>query len=157
MCRYIEYFLQLHNPKPFPSSEFPSVTALSEAVLRRFSRTRLLRTHEPLVFSKPEFKFYEEWYIAFNSLVGRGVSISSEWSFAGEGRIDFRIKEPGWGAEIIQDGDKLNEHYEGFLSEGSYNGWISEGILNDWLLMLDFRGTVPERYGMVLTPLASSS
>lgn len=97
VCRYIEYFLQLHNPKPFPSSEFPSVTALSEAVLRRFSRTRLLRTHEPSVFSKPEFKFYEEWYIAFNSLVGRGVSISSEWSFAGEGRIDFRIKEPGWG------------------------------------------------------------
>lgn len=54
-------------------------------------------------------------------------------------------KSQDGGAEIIQDGDKLNEHYEGFLSEGSYKGWISGGILNDWLLMLDFRGTQSQR------------
>lgn len=156
MCRYVEYFLQSRNPKPFPSSEFPSITALCEAVSRRFSRKSLLRTHEPSAFSKPEFKFHEEWYRAFNSLVGRGVAISSEWSFAGEGRIDFRIKEPGWGVEILRDGDRLDEHCNRFLPEGSCNGWVSEGILNDWLI-LDCRHSVPDRYGMIPTPLAYSS
>ncbi|ODM15278.1 hypothetical protein SI65_09219 [Aspergillus cristatus] len=142
--KYVEY-LQTHNPKPFPSSEFPSVTTLYEAILRRFSRKSLLRTHEPSAFSKPEFKFHEEWYRVFNSLAGRGVAISSEWTFAGEGCVDFRIKEPGWGVEILQDGDRLDKHCKRFLPDGSYNGWVSEGILNDWLI-LDCRHTVPERY-----------
>ncbi|OJJ86739.1 uncharacterized protein ASPGLDRAFT_23893 [Aspergillus glaucus CBS 516.65] len=110
--KYIEYFLQSRNPKPFPSSEFPSITALCEAVLRHFSQKSLLRTHEPSAFSTPEFKFHEEWYRAFNCLVGRGVALSSEWSFAGEGCVDFRIKERGWGIEIVRDGDRLDEHCE---------------------------------------------
>lgn len=59
MCGYVEYFLQSHNPKAFPSSEFPSVSTLYEAILRRFSRKSLLRIHEPSAFSKPDFKFHE--------------------------------------------------------------------------------------------------
>ena len=151
MCRYVEYFLQSRNPKPFPSSEFPSITALCEAVLRRFSQKSLLRTHEPSASSTPEFKFHEEWYRAFNCLVGRGVALSSEWSFAGEGCVDFRIKERGWGIEIVRDGDRLDEHCEWFLPVGSYNGWVSESILKDWLI-LDFRHSVPKRYGMIPSP-----
>lgn len=84
----------------------------------------------------------------FNSLAGRGVVFSSEWAFAGEGCVDFRIKEPGWEVEILRDGDRLDEHCKRFLPEGSYNGWVSEGTLNDWLI-LDCRHTVPERYGIV--------
>lgn len=93
----------------------------------------------------PEAQFQDEWYRAFYSVVGHGVAISSEWSSDGDGRIDFRVKDPAWGFELLRDGDRLSQHCSRFLPQGSYHRWITQGFLTDWII-LDCRHTLPERY-----------
>lgn len=148
----MEYFLHTIEPVAFPFHRFPSLTDLCEAVLRQFSRKNLLssvpkRPTASTFFRPLEAQFQDEWYRAFFSLVGHGVAISSEWSCAGDGRIDFRIIEPAWGIEILRDGDRLTEHCNRFLDLGAYHRWITKGFIKDWLI-LDCRHSSPQKYGM---------
>lgn len=150
--RFVEHFLQVHDPKPFPFARFPSITSLCEAVLREFSRKNLCMGsrsvyNKPTLSHPPEAHFQDELYRAFHSLVGHGVGISSEWTRAGDGRIDFRITEPGWGIELLRDGNRLSEHCNRFLPGGAYHRWITEGLLEDWLI-IDCRHSSPHPYSM---------
>ena len=61
--------------------------------------------------------------------------IHSEFSYTKAGRIDFLLKQPGWGIEIFRDGDLLEQHISRFTVGGAYRSW---GIVNDYIL-LDFR------------------
>jgi hypothetical protein len=150
--RFVEYYLHIYNPIPFPLDKFPSLSTLCEAVLRKFSRKNLLASvntsQRPFANSRPpEAQFQDEWYRAFYSVVGHGVAISSEWSRAGDGRIDFRIIDPTWGIELLRDGDRLTEHCDRFRHHGAYHTWITDGLIEDWLI-LDCRHTPPKKYGM---------
>lgn len=156
--RFVEYYLHVYQPMPFPLDKFPSLTALCEAVLRRFSRKNLLlslnaRQIPSTSLRPPEAQFQDEWYRAFYSLVGHGVGISSEWSHAGDGRIDFRIIEPAWGVELLRDGDRLTQHCDRFRDNGIYHKWILGGLIRDWLI-LDCRHTHPKKYSMISANLA---
>jgi len=155
--KFVEYYLHVYQPMPFPLDKFPSLTALCEAVLRRFSRKNLLLSLNarqiPSTFLRPpEAQFQDEWYRAFYSLVGHGVGISSEWSHAGDGRIDFRIIEPAWGVELLRDGDRLTQHCDRFRDNGIYHKWILGGLIRDWLI-LDCRHTHPKKYNVQDTKL----
>jgi hypothetical protein len=97
----------------------------------------------------PEAQFQDEWYCAFNSLLGHGIAISSEWSRCGDGRIDFRIVGPKWGIELLKDGDRLAEHCDRFLDNGTYHRWIKDGLIKDWII-LDCRQSHPEKYRTIV-------
>ncbi len=148
-----------HDPVPFPVERVSSLLNLCEAVLRRFSRKNLLfslkgRLATSARLTPPEAQFQDEWYHAFNSLLGHGVAMSSEWSLYGDGRIDFRIVDPAWGIELLRDGDRLTEHCNRFLDKGTYYRWILNGSIKDWII-LDCRHSNPQKYRMVplLLPL----
>src|SRR5436305_12426297 len=100
--------------------KFPSLPIFCEAVLRKFSRSNLRLSHTGRLGASgqvrpPEAQFQDEWYRAFNSLLGHGFAISSEWSQSGDGRIDFRIVGPDWGIELLRAGDRLAERCNRFL------------------------------------------
>jgi hypothetical protein len=88
---------------PFPVNDYPSLDSLCEAVLRNFSRKNLSSISDdrddPLAacYRPPEAQFRDGWYRAFCSLVEPGVGISSEWTRAGDGSVDFHILKPKWG------------------------------------------------------------
>lgn len=65
----------------------------------------------------------------FNNILGSGITVSSEWSQDKDGQIDFRIIDPAWGIDLLQDGDRLTEHCERFLPGGLYHSWISRGLI----------------------------
>lgn len=136
-----------HYSKPFPIQQFPSPASLCAAVLRNFSRKNLLTSNfsTSTISRPPEAQFQDEWYRAFYTVVGHGVAISSEWSSDGSGRIDFRVKDPAWGFELLRDGDRLSHHCSRFLPQGSYHRWITQGFLTDWII-LDCRHSVPKKY-----------
>jgi hypothetical protein len=157
LTRYIEYTLggNCGTTLPSPWMMFPNLVSLCEAVLREFSRKRLLSSPSKTIapYYRPvEAAFHDEWYRAFCSLFSPGVGISSEWVRAGDGRIDFKILEPGWGVELLQDGNQLAERCGRFEEGGAYHKWIAKGEIRDWLI-LDFRHTEPESYGMARQPV----
>lgn len=138
------------NTVAFPIAQFPSITSLCEAVLRRFSRKNILSSvpRSPTTSGRPpEAQFQDEWYRAFHDVVGHGAGISSEWSRSGDGRIDFWIVNPKWGIELLRDGDRLTEHCQRFSDKGTYSTWISEGLLSEWLI-LDCRHSRPQKYSI---------
>ncbi|KAL4783696.1 hypothetical protein BJX76DRAFT_357720 [Aspergillus varians] len=155
--KFVEYILYTSQPRPFPLEQFASTTALCGAIIRRFSQKNLMSSVEiELAPSRscrpPEAQFQDEFYRCFFSVVGYGVGLSSEWSRAGGGRIDFRVVDPGWGVEILRDGDRLSDHCNRFEPGGAYHPWIAQGYLTDWLI-LDFRHTVPQKYGIPNTKM----
>jgi hypothetical protein len=160
-ARFLEYHLSNVNPRPFPYQEFPTLHALCEATLRRFSRRNLLAcTEGRLALSAqirpPEAQFQDEFYRALNNLLGSGVAVSSEWSRCGDGRIDFRIVETGWGVKMLRDGDRLSGHCGRFVQGGSYDRWINQGWIKDWIV-LDCRHSRPLPYGTIASLLPLSS
>ena len=149
----------LRDPRPFPFEKFSSLPTFCEAVLRNFSRSNLLlsgkgRLGASAQVRPPEAQFQDEWYRAFNSLLGHGFAISSKWSQFGNGRIDFRIVGPKWGVEILRDGDRLTEHCNRFLDKGAYHQWIVDGSMKDWII-LDCRHSRPQKYRMIASFLPS--
>jgi hypothetical protein len=102
----------------FPDKEFPTIQSLCKKVLEHFSSKNLrhhiegkLSTAEKL---RPlEAQYQDEFYRAFNTIVGRGVPISSEWSRKGGGRVDFWIPQKRWG-------DRVTEHCNRFKKGGRY-------------------------------------
>jgi len=150
--KFVEYHLGLLKPLPFPFKEYASLPIFCEAILRKFSRTRLRLSLEGRLGASgrlrpPDAQFQDEWYCAFNSLLGPGHAISSEWSCYGNGRIDFRIVGPAWGIELLRDGDRLAEHCNRFLDKGKYYRWIVNGLIKDWIV-LDCRHSDPQKYPM---------
>lgn len=151
--RFIEIHFLATLTNPFPYMTYPTITSLSEKVLRHFSRKNLLlskqgRASRMSLNHNPEAQFQDEWYRAFHSAMGHKVGMSSEWSCAGEGRIDFKVSEPAWGIELLRDGDRISEHCKRFLQHGQYHQSIIEGSLKDWIV-IDFRHTVPKKCSMV--------
>ncbi|KKK17577.1 hypothetical protein ARAM_003943 [Aspergillus rambellii] len=154
---FAELFLYTFQPRPFPFEQFPSITALCQAIIRKFSQKNLGSSVEielaPSRFRRPpEAQFQDELYRCFFDIVGYGVGLSSEWSRAGDGRIDFRVVEPRWGIEVLRDGDRLSDHCNRFRPGGAYYPWITQGYIRDWLI-LDFRHTPPQKYSIPGTKL----
>lgn len=148
--KFVEYHLSLRNPKPFPLEKFPTLIELCDAVLRKFSPKNLLLSLDGRLATSakprpPEAQFQDGWYRAFKSLLGHDVAISSDWSRYGDGRIDFRIVGPGWGVELLRDGDRLAEHCNRFFDKGAYHQWIKNGWVKDWII-LDCRHSEPRKY-----------
>lgn len=90
----------------------------------------------------PEAAFQDEFYRSYWIEIGPGVRICSEWTGTEQGRIDFIIVEPGWGIELLRDGNRLRDHYNRFRENGAYYPWIKRGLIKDWLL-LDCRHSYP--------------
>ena len=137
----------------------PIEGVIGEIVLRSFSRSNLLLSREGRLGASAqvrptEAQFQDEWYRAFNSLLGHGFAVSSEWSQSEDGRIDFRILGPKWGIELLRDGDRLTEHCNRFLGKGAYHQWIADGSMKDWII-LDCRHSCPRKYRMIAPFLPS--
>ena len=122
---------------------FASLKDLCLAALERFSPTSIAThakrlRHSPASCTRPpcpEAQYGHELYrCMYKVLQGRAV-IHSEFSYTKAGRIDFFLKQPGWGIEIFKDGDLLEKHISRFTVGGAYHSW---GIVNDYIL-LDFR------------------
>ena len=79
--------------------------------------------------------FQDEFYRCYCNEVGLRVRICSEWTGLNRGRIDFTIVEPGWGIEMLRDGDRLKGHCNRFRQKGCYYPWIKRGLLKEWLIL----------------------
>ncbi|KAK2813210.1 hypothetical protein FQN50_000888 [Emmonsiellopsis sp. PD_5] len=147
--KFVEVNLASEYKRPFPIDQFPTLTILCERVLKNFSKSQLQHSSHGRIStsgkpSNPEAQFQDEFYRSFTALLGHGIGISSEWSKDNDGRIDFRVVDPGWGVELLRDGDRLAEHCGRFAPTGSYSNWIRGGQLKDWLI-LDCRHSEPKR------------
>lgn len=132
----------------FPKDRFPGIEDLCKAVVKGFSRRILCQIRDgrrpgtsgqlrPL-----EASFQDEFYRSFWREVPNG-GLSSEWSFGGSGRVDFFVIGPGWGVELLRDGDRLDQHCSRFKGgDGAYYADIEAGIMKDWLI-LDCRHNHP--------------
>jgi hypothetical protein len=136
------------NQIPFPFHKYPTIQDLCLKVVQRFSSVRLRDSRDgqqlgPTGRPRPsEAAFQDEFYRCYWNVVGPGIGISSKWAGTGQGRIDFRIVDPGWGIELLRDGDWLQDHCSRFSQNGSYYSWIQRGLLRDWIL-LDCRHSYP--------------
>lgn len=139
-ARYIEYLLQSLHPKPFPSTTFPTLTTLCEAILRIFSPKILLSSKTALIPAipsrPPATLFRDEWFRAFHAVVRHGVGIASAWEYGGRDRVDFTIKEPAWGVQVLCEAE------DGEIEE-CCNRLSEPGTgMRDWII-LDCRRSVP--------------
>jgi hypothetical protein len=109
----------------FPDEAFPTIHSLCMKVLEHFSKKNLqhyiqgkLSTAAKL---RPlEAQYQDEFYRAFNTIIGRSVPISSEWSQKGDGRVDFWIPQKRWGIELLRDHNQVTEHCNRFKEGGQY-------------------------------------
>lgn len=101
------------DPIPFPIQKYPTIRELCLKVLQRFSKEIPCNTRDGQRLGPsgqvrpPEAVFQDEFYRCFWNEVGSGVGICSEWTGIRQGRIDFQIIDPGWGVELLRDGDRL--------------------------------------------------
>ncbi|EED23457.1 conserved hypothetical protein [Talaromyces stipitatus ATCC 10500] len=136
--KYVEFLIgetQLHFPEAFPT-----IQSLCMEILKRFSAKKLRHSVEGKLSTasrlRPlEAQYQDEFYRAFNSVVGRGVPISSEWSREGDGRVDFWIPQKRWGIELLREHSNVDEHCNRFKKGGRYYPWIEAGMLKDWILI----------------------
>ena len=122
---------------------FASLKDLFLAALERFSLTSIAThakrlPHSPASCTQPpcpEAQYGHELYSCMYKVLEGKAVIHSELSYTKAGRINFFLKQPGWGIEIFRDGDLLEQHVCRFTVGGAYHSW---GIVNDYIL-LDFR------------------
>jgi hypothetical protein len=154
-AKYVEHY-HTSSSVPFPFAKFPTIEKLAEAALRKFSPTQLLSNSEVLgtgALVRPvEAIYQDEFYRSLFRILGFSAKISSEWSGDKRGRIDFLLPEARWGIEVLRDGDRLRDHCERFVGNGSYTPWINDGRLVDWLI-IDCRTSKPRRYDVPRTKL----
>jgi hypothetical protein len=107
----------------FPFKDFPALTDLGEAVLRSFKRPCLQYSDKMRIGAvpkPPEACNQDEFFRALHNVLGFSTRVSSKkWSRSSTGRIDFFIPEPGWGFELIRDGDRLDKHCKRFEGDGA--------------------------------------
>lgn len=88
----------------------------------------------------------DEFYRAASKTLP-GIGLSSECQ-VGNGQIDFFLPGPGWGIELLRDGDRMEDHYRRFQPNGAYHPSI-RGSIKDWVI-LDCRHSHPKRPVMPL-------
>lgn len=148
--RYVDYTYRQSSSKPFPFTKYPNIEALAFKVLQRFSKKMLSmaergQQYAPSGNPRPlEATYQDEFYRCFGDEVGPDISIVSERSCVSRGSIDFQILAPGWGFEILRDGDRISEHCERFKPGGTYHQSIQQCVLSDWLILY-FRRTSPRK------------
>lgn len=76
------------------------------------------------------------------TVLGFASRVISKWPGRDDSQIDFVIKDPGWGIELLQEGDRLEEHCQRFVGNGRYTPWIRDGSIQDWLI-IDYRTSQP--------------
>lgn len=137
--RFIEYLLCFRaNPLP---ERFTHLNQLCVEVLRGFSTINLKDSTLGKNMStagklRPvEAQFQDEFYRVFNKVAGRGVPISSEWSRAGSGRVDFWIPGKKWAIELLRDYSNVDEHVSRFRKGGTYYEWLKEKAVEDWVVI----------------------
>jgi hypothetical protein len=133
--RYIEYLIG-ETPIEFPDKQFPAIQSLCMGILKHFSKQNLQHCIQDKLSTagKPrplEAQYQDEFYRAFNTIVGRGVPISSEWSRKSDGRVDFWIPQKRWGIKLLRDHNRVDEHCSRFKEGGRYYPWIEAGMLED--------------------------
>ena len=142
---------------PFPFHTVPNIQILVDLALRTFSRRALSFNSVTLgtgARMRPvEALYQDEFYRALHKVLGFSARVSSEWAGDNSGRIDFRIADANWGLEVLREGDRLGEHCQRFVGDGSYARWIREGWLSDWLIV-DCRTSQPRPYCKFLRLLA---
>jgi hypothetical protein len=149
VLRYVEYLIG-KKQLCFPEA-FPTIRSLCEEVLKRLSAKRLRHSVEGKLSTasklRPvEAQYQDEFYRAFNAVVGQGVPISSDWSRNSNGRVDFWIPQKRWGIELLREHNSVDEHCNRFKEGGRYYPWIKDGKLEDWIV-IDC-ATSPPRSGM---------
>jgi hypothetical protein len=137
--RYVEYLIG-KVPIEFPEEAFPTIQSLCMKILERFSSKNLRHCTEgklsTAVKLRPvEAQYQDEFYRAFNTVLGRGVPISSEWSRIGNDRVDFWIPQKRWGIELLREHSNVDEHCNQFKKGGRYYPWIESGMLEDWIII----------------------
>lgn len=137
--KYIEHLIG-GKPRQFPDERFPTIQSLCKEVLEHFSKRNLEHCTQGKLSTagklRPlEAQYQDEFYRAFNAVVGRGVPISSEWSREGDGRVDFWIPQKRWGIELLRDHNRVTEHCARFKEGGRYYPWIEAGMLEDWIII----------------------
>lgn len=156
--RYVEHYLT-NSTVPFPIEQYPNIEALAEAVLRKFSLRNLsstTRVGTGAVIRPVEAAYQDEIYRALHAVLGFSTNVSSEWAADGNGRIDFRLADVGWGIELLREGSRLGEHCQRFTVNGSYAPWIRNGLLKDWLI-IDCRTSHPHPYSKFTACWASAA
>lgn len=145
--RFVEHYLT-GNFQPFPFHKFPTIAALTTAVLKKFSQRALLSAARLGTGGKvipTESCFQNEFYRILQTILGFSSKVISEWSDDGGSRIDFMLEEPGWGIELLREGDRLGEHCQRFVGNGRYTPLIHNGSIRDWLI-IDCRKSQPRAY-----------
>ncbi|KAK9237143.1 hypothetical protein V1525DRAFT_404725 [Lipomyces kononenkoae] len=137
--KYIECLIA-KVPTKYPDEAFPTIQSLCKEVLKHFSSKNLRHCVEGKLSTaaklRPlEAQYQDEFYRAFNAVVGRGVPISSEWSRKGDGRVDFWIPQKRWGIELLRDHNRVTEHCDRFKKGGRYYPWIEGDMLEDWIII----------------------
>ncbi|KAE8391262.1 hypothetical protein BDV23DRAFT_182776 [Aspergillus alliaceus] len=149
-AKFVEHYWT-SSTMDFPLERYPNITALAQAVLARFSPRNIssgIRRFGDAATIRPwEVAYQDEFYRAAHEVLGYAMNVTSEWSSGGQGCIDFRFAQVGWGIELLREGDRLKEHCERFASTGTYARWIADGSIKDWLI-IDCRTTRPEPYGI---------
>ncbi|KKK25072.1 hypothetical protein ARAM_003132 [Aspergillus rambellii] len=137
--KYIEYTIGQES-RSLPA-RFTKLDDLCLAVLGKFSTVNLRyatkgkKISTAAKYTPIEAQYQDEFYRAFNLLVGRGVPICSEWSRTRDGRVDFYIPEKKWAIELLRDHDRVYEYVSRFKAGGSYYSWIEEGMIDDWIII----------------------
>lgn len=135
---------------------YPSILELCEVVISKFKPSQMdipvRRVGTPSTNDQlPEAQYQDEFYRSMFAITGN-VRISPEFAAAKKasvpGFIDFFIAKPGWGIEVLQDGDRLQELSLRFdLLEGAYGpggAWLTPGVMKDYII-LDCCTSVPQK------------
>lgn len=144
--RFVEFSIG-KKALPLPN-RFNSLQQLCQEVFSNFSAMNLRHSTSGKKISrasKPapvESQYQDEFYGAFNRVVGRGVPIASEWSRTIDGRVDFYIAEKRWAIELLRDHSNIGEHVSRFKVGGRYYPWLQEHMVEDWII-IDCATTLP--------------
>ncbi|OJJ82731.1 uncharacterized protein ASPGLDRAFT_48833 [Aspergillus glaucus CBS 516.65] len=126
----------------------PTIIELCLAILQHFCKQSLYDAAKIQRFGPsgqirpPEAVFQDVFYQAFWQATQSRIAISSEWTEKGSRRINFYVVSPGWGFELLQDRDRIEDHCARFQKHGIYHPWIQAHSLHEWI-MLDCHHSKP--------------
>jgi hypothetical protein len=137
---FISWTLQSSNDMPSYSSAFELCFAVISGFKPSQMHIPICRVGAPSILEPlPEAQYQDEFYRSLFSVTAGNVCISPEFaSTRGAhvmGHIDFFIPVMKWGIEIIQDGDRLQEHNSRFECSGAYGAWMQLGDMTDYILL----------------------
>lgn len=146
--RFIEHEYGTTPSTPFSINVYPKLDILCERILRGFSQKILRQIRDGRrrgvtgTFRPVEASFQDEFYRSFRSLLP-GIGIMGKWGVDINGKVDFMVLDPGWGVELLRDGDRIAEHCERFRPNGAYFPSVQSGKMKEHLI-LDCRHSYPQ-------------